>query len=203
MAHRNVRGLATAAATLLLATAVPRAADAQIGLMAGANFETLSDLQGSGSFGQAFQASTGYHVGLFVNVGAGPVALRPALLYLNAGSLFEGASFLTGSSFDLNYLALPIDVIVRPAPLIYLLAGPELQLLVAANAQPAFENALKTFSARGGIGMGLKFGRAFMEGRYLFGLSNITSDTYTVGTFTVTGADQVSNAVRVSLGLAF
>jgi hypothetical protein len=169
--------------------------------MGGANFEALSDLQGGTV--QAFDARTGYHFGVFASIGAGPLAVRPAVLYLNAGSLFEGAPFLTGSDFSMSYLAAPIDIKVSPLPLMYLFAGPEFQFLLSADAQPDFEDDLKKVVAKGGAGLGIQVSRFFVEGRYLFGLSGITSDDYEVGGFTITGAEQVSNTVRVSAGISF
>lgn len=202
MSRFSIRTAAALLGLAVLPAVVAQQAEAQkIGIMGGANFETLSDLQGGTV--QAFDARTGYHFGVFVSVGAGPVGVRPALLYLNAGSLFEGASFLTGSDFDLSYLALPVDLKVSPLPLMYLFAGPEFQFLLSANAQPDFEDDLKSVVAKGGLGLGFQVSRLFLEGRYLFGLSGITSDSYEVGGFSVTGAEQVSNTVRVSAGISF
>lgn len=202
---RNILGRISLAvgAVFLIQLAVVRPAHAQFGIMGGANFETLTDLTG-GANPQLFSAATGFHVGAFAELGLGPVAIRPAALYLNAGSLFEGAAFLTTDQFNLSYIAIPIDLQLRLIPLVYIFAGPEFQFLLSANTDPDFEDNLKKLVARGGAGLGFKLGPIFAEGRYVFGLTGLTpSDPYTVGPFTVVSGDQVSNAVRLSVGLGF
>jgi Outer membrane protein beta-barrel domain len=202
---RNMLGrsaLAVSAVLLVQLTAV-RPAQAQFGIMGGANFESLTDLTG-GPNPQLFSAATGYHVGIFAELGLGPVSIRPAALYLNAGSLFQGAQFLTTDAFDLSYLAVPIDIQLHLIPFVYFLAGPEFQFLLSAKTDPDFKDNLKNLVMRGGAGLGFKLGPVFAEGRYVFGLTGLTpSDPYTVGPFTITSGDQVSNAVRLSVGLGF
>lgn len=195
--------IGTSALAIVLAALAGRPAQAQrMGIVAGANFSTLADLQAGGIGLQSFSASSGYHVGLFAEVG-GPVALRPSLIYLNAGSMFSGSSLLSVSTFDLSYLAVPVDIKFNLVPVVYFFGGPEFQMLLSANAQPDFEDDLRSFVAHGAAGMGFQISRLHFEGRYVFGLTGITTDTYTVGGFSVTGGDQVSNAVRVSVGVSF
>jgi len=202
---RNILGRSVLAlgAGLLIQLTIVQPAQAQFGIMGGANFESLTDLTG-GANPQLFSAATGYHFGAYAELGLGPVAIRPAVLYLNAGSLFEGAQFLTTDAFDLSYIAAPIDVQLRVLPLVYFFVGPEFQFLLSANTDPDFKDNLKSLVMRGGAGLGFKLGPIFAEGRYIFGLTGLTpSDPYQVGPFLVSSGDQVSNAVRLSVGLGF
>ena len=201
MNRLSVRTWAALALVLFTATAV-RSADAQkIGVMAGANFETLADLN-AGGLGASFSASTGYHFGVFAGIGAGPLALRPALLYLNSGDIFNAGGFLGLGAFNVSYLALPVDIKISPIPIMYLIGGPEFQLRISSD-DAGFSDNMKSFVARAGVGLGFQISRVFLEGRYIFGLSSLTQDTYTIGGFTVTGGEQMSNAVRASIGVSF
>ncbi len=204
MNRLSVRTWAALALVLFTATTV-RSADAQkIGIMAGANFETLADLN-AGGLGASFAASTGYHFGVFAGIGAGPLALRPALLYLNSGDIFSGSvggGFLGLASFNVSYLALPVDIKISPIPIMYLIGGPEFQLRISSD-DAGFSDNMKSLVARGGVGLGLQISRVFLEGRYICGLSSLKQDTYTFGGFSVTGGKQMSNAVRASIGVSF
>jgi hypothetical protein len=192
--------LSTVGLALVLATGAPRNAHAQIGILVGANFSTLADFSGGATL-ETFSAASGYHVGLFAQLG-GAIALRPAVVYLNAGSMFDGASFST-QSFDMSYLAIPVDLKLSLIPAVYIFGGPEFQLLLSADAQADFEDDLKSWVTHGGAGLGIQLGPLHVEGRYVFGLSSITPDSYTVGGLTFTGAEQVSNAFRLTAGFKF
>lgn len=190
-------GLSAIAATvLLIGTSKP--IHAQIGIVAGANISTLADLQ-SPTATAVLSAAAGYHVGIFTEIGP----IRPSLLYLNAGSMFDGASFLGVSTFKTSYLALPVDLKVSLLPVLYFFGGPEFQLKMSSGAPADFDDDLKSLVMHGGAGMGIQAGPLHLEGRYIFGLSSLTSDTYQVGAITVTGGEQKSNAIRVTTGFKF
>ncbi len=207
MRHLYAR-ITTLGVVAVLATGItPGRAHAQLmpkfGIMAGGNVEALADLDGATTLNAVFGVSSGYHFGAFADIGTPIVGIRPAAIYLNAGSLFAGATFLSVDNFKVSYLTFPIDVQLNAIPVLYLFAGPEFQVMVSSGAPSEFESSIKSFTAKGGVGLGFDFGPVFIESRYLFSLTKLTESTYQIGAITVTGADQASSAVRFSLGVSF
>ena len=170
-----------------------------VGIVGGMNVSTLADLSGASNVSAVLSASTGYHVGLFAELGP----LRPSLLYLNAGSMFDGAAFIGTTSFTTSYLVMPIDLKLSVLPVLYFVGGPEFRLKASSGAPADFNDDLKSLVVHGGAGMGVQAGPLHLEARYVFGLSSITPDSYTVGTTTVTAGGQTSQGIRVSTGIKF
>ena len=145
-------GLCAAAFLSLSATA----AHAQkFGIVAGGNWEALADIDASLS--GAFQTSAGWHVGAFAEIGTPIVAVRPGLIYSNAGSLMAGlsAGTLSASSFRVSNLIVPVDVILKAIPVLYLFAGPEFQVNLSNGAPAALSDTFNKTNLRAGLGFGL------------------------------------------------
>ena len=93
------------------------------GVTGGLNFSNLGDAAGFD-----LHDATGYHVGVYAEVGVAGVHLRPALLYVRSGDLAVPG---LGGEGTVSFISLPVDVkfaastpVVQP----YALAGPELRI---------------------------------------------------------------------------
>ena len=170
----------------------------QFGIAGGLNFGSLSDA-GSLDIG----SSTGYHIGLYAQVGVASFAVRPGLFYQRVGELelptTQGVGVL--DEFSVSYVLVPIDLIYKPlpTPLIkpYLLAGPEFRIASGDLADAAFgDDGARSFTTAINIGIGAQFGavigpKVFGELRYAFDLSGVSE-----------GDDSVKvNVVMLRVGL--
>ncbi len=182
----------------------------RFGVIAGANFSSLNEIQANGS-PISFENATAFHAGAFLDLQLGPIGVRPAVYYLNAGDLFQGASFLTDDAFDVTYVTIPIDINfafgvgpVKP----YVFAGPEFRLLNSTDVPVVLKDDLQSFTmgASAGIGLELNLGGLTLMPhlRYSFGISDFTTRTYEVqGVSIDTGGDSRVNMWLLSLAVAF
>ena len=191
-------GLCAAAFVSLSVTA----AHAQkFGMVVGGNWEALVDLEPSLS--GSFQTSAGWHVGAFAEFGTPIVSVRPGLIYSNAGSLMAGLGTLSIESFRVSNLIVPVDVKLNAIPVLYLFAGPEFQINLSNGAPAPLDEAFNKTNVRAGLGLGLQFGRVYLESRYVFGLSSLTKTEIDDGNGGMVSIDkQTSGAIRASLGIA-
>jgi len=168
------------ALALLLALAAP-AATAQLipsldlGIAGGVNFASLGDARTVD-----LDNSTGYHVGLYADVGVLFAAVRTGVYYVSAGDI--RAAGTTGGTGDesFSYVAVPVDFQIKtPTPLVqaYALFGPEARFPV--DGLDTFDTESVTYAANVGLGVrgGLPlFGPSgFAELRYGRDLSGINS----------------------------
>jgi hypothetical protein len=178
-----------------------------LGLSAGANFNSLSDIETSS--GEAtFDNASGWHLHLWFDLPVGPVAVRPGLRYMRMGELFTDVELDSGT-FDedevTTLLEIPIDVRIRMGlPLItpYVLLGPVLRF--PANADD--EDRLESFSLAGGAGIGVELGlggiKLYPELKYTFGITRFTQDSYEIGGVEIVpDEDQRLNAIMLSVGI--
>lgn len=196
---------------LLLLTALvgPAPAQAQLGISAGANFTELSDID-TGDTQATFDNASGWHAHLWYDIPLGPVAIRPGVRYMDAGTLFEEASFddpLAGADDEsASLFEIPVDVRLRlRMPMItpYVMAGPVLRFPTGSDDEDRFES----FSLAGGAGVGLELGlggmRLYPELKYTFGITRFTKDSYQIGGVTISpDEDQRLNAVMLSIGIS-
>lgn len=207
------RCLSAAIAVLLMLITISSAkAQFRFGVVGGANFSSLNEIRAGENLVNLDNA-TAFHAGAFIDVALGPVAIRPAVYYLNAGPLFKGATFLSEDNFDLVYITIPVDLVytvgigpIKP----YLFGGPEFRLLNTTDAPQSLEDDIESFVMNASLGVGVELGipgtslKLLPHLRYSFGLSGITKQTYTVQGVTVqTDGDPTVNAWLLSLGLAF
>lgn len=183
--HRLILG-STLAVAATLTSALP--AQAQLGIGAGLNFSDFEDIDSS-SGSATLDASTGYHFGLFVNLGSGALSLRPGVYYHRLGTY----DFPSGDELDLAAIEVPVDVRltlmpegpVRP----FVLAGPVLTFPRSGD----FDAAVEDMSLSADIGAGLELRMASIslmpELRYSMGVTNYFSDQFEVGSVTVTPTD--------------
>ncbi len=126
---RPFRFLLVALALALASAATAPFAHAQVipkfGLAGGLNFGSLSDATAID-----LDQSTGYHVGIFGDVGFGPLAARISVLYVKAGDaqISVGGGTASGGNTSVTFIAVPVDFKFRfPSPVVkpYALLGPE------------------------------------------------------------------------------
>ena len=194
---------------LLLLVSAP-AAHAQLGLAAGLNFDRLGDIS-TQSGSATFDNATGYHFGVFFDLGAAPIAVRPGVFVRNAGDVEWDVTGVT-RSFDLTLIEVPVDVRVPvlQAPLVrpYLLGGPVFSFPRSDDddAQESLEDLLISGSVGVGVevtlpGIGVTL---FPELRYAFGISKFVKDSFSVGgvDFNVEDHTRLNTVMlRVGVGL--
>jgi hypothetical protein len=187
----NIRRLlfgSTVAAAALLFGAL--SAQAQLGIGAGLNFSDFEDIDSS-SGSATLDASRGYHVGLFVNLGSGALSLRPGVYYHRLGTY----DFPSGEELDLSAIEVPIDVRLTLMPTgparLFVLAGPVLTFPQSGDAESAVEDV--SLSADIGAGLDLRLPALpfslMPELRYSLGVTNYFSEQIQVGSVTVTPDD--------------
>ena len=156
---------------LLLALAVPRA-EAQVipsidlGIAGGLNFASLSD---AGAFD--LDGSTGYHIGLYADVGVLFASARTGVFYVAAGDIPTTGVTVGDADDSVSYVAVPVDFQIKtPTPLIqaYALIGPEFRFPV--DGLDTFDTESMTIA--GNVGLGVRGGvpligpSGFLELRY-------------------------------------
>lgn len=187
-----------------------RPAQAQVGVAAGLNFDNLSDIEVS-SAKATFDSATGYHIGIFVDLALGPVAVRPGVFYRHLGNLDLGGSLIIDDvteTFDISLIEAPIDLRFRlgVTPLIspYILAGPVIRF--AATDNELFEDNLENFSLSIDVGFGIevKLGavKLFPELRYAFGVTRFLKEDIIINDITITPEDEARlNTFMIRLGI--
>lgn len=202
---------------------VPVTAQAQsVGIAAGANFSSVEDVD-IGDARASYENRSGYHLGLYVDVPVGPIAVRPGIRYIEAGRLFSGFSDAVdegdpdlGEEFDdfnVSMFTIPIDVRIRlPFPLIkpYAFAGPELRFPNAGDDDSELADDLEDSEVAGNLGLGAQISLPGVgmtltpEIRYAIGLTGLMGDDITVGDRTFDSSDgQNMNTFFVTLGVEF
>lgn len=205
-------------AVLALGMAAPAAA--QFGIAAGLNFDSIDDIDAGGqNVRSTFDQASGYHAGIFYDLGAGAVGLRFGLFYRDLGDIgdeirVEGTSVPV--SVDLSMIEVPVDLRLtlssgaKTAP--YVLLGPVLSLPRSHSEDSAinatFDDALKTLMVAGTVGGGvvLNLGTIAVmpELRYAFGLSGLTGKEFKYGdtTFRIDETQKV-RSVQLRVGFRF
>ena len=209
----NRRLLSVLSLTLGLLLSVPalQPAFAQLGVAAGLNFNQLSDIE-TDSRDVTLDNATGWHVELWFDLPLGPIALRPGVRYMDAGSIYDGLrediGSVDGEDFDVSLIEVPIDLRFRMGiPIIspYVALGPVLRF--PAGASERIEDNLNDFSVGGSAGLGLEIGlgglRLYPEIKYSFGISNFT-DGFEIGDVEFMADEgQRLNNVLLRLGIGF
>ena len=145
-----------------------------LGVAGGLNFASLGDAQ---SFD--LDNSTGYHIGLFADVGVLFFSARTGVYYVAPGDIREvGIGDVVDRETSAAYVSVPVDFQIKtPTPLVqaYALLGPEFRFPV--SELDAFEQ--ENVTVAGTIGLGVRGGvpligpSGFLEGRYGFDLTGL------------------------------
>ena len=94
-----------------LACALPADAEAQIGILAGYNRDTLAEFLPENGF-DLTDITDGYHVGVFLNVNLATFSIRPALIYHRIPELVAMAGD-EQVRFDIDMVEIPLDFRIR------------------------------------------------------------------------------------------
>ncbi len=183
-------------------------AHAQLGVAGGLNFDSFGDIETTSARG-TFDNATGYHFGVFFDLSAAPIAVRPGVFIRDAGEVAFRLQE-TDQKFSLSFIEVPIDIRVPllHAPLVspYVLAGPVLSFPRSGNDE--FDDSLEDLAISGSVGAGVKVTvpgaglRLYPELRYAFGLSGFLKDSFEVGGVTFAAENTVRlNAVMLRLGV--
>lgn len=192
----------------LMATS-PDQAKAQLGFAAGLNFESVSDINSSGLEG-TYDNASGYHAGLFLDFGAGPIGLRLGAFYRDLGE-FEVTLAGLKNTVDVTALDFPLDLrfAVIPTPVVkpYLMAGPVFS--IPRSSDEEYDESLEDISVAGNVGFGLEISLAGItllpEFRYTVGVTPFVKNEFTLGgrTFVAEKNDQRSNTAMLRVGIRF
>lgn len=148
------------------------------GVAAGLNFASLSDTRAAD-----LENTTGYHVGIYGDVGIPFVAARVGLYYLDAGDLAttEDGDPVASATF----VTVPVDFQIQtPTPVAkaYLLIGPEARFAVDSDSEDGVVVDRNAVNLAGNVGVGAKFGSplgglsGFAEVRYARDLTSFAED---------------------------
>lgn len=183
-------------------------ARAQLGVAAGLNFESVDDIE-TNSANATFDNATGYHVGVFYDLGLGPAGLRLGLFYRDIGDVdvsFGGLS----DAFSATMIDIPVDVrfnltatpVIRP----YVMAGPVFSW--ASTDDSDYEDALNDVSVAGNVGVGLALDlggiKLTPEFRYAVGISRFMKEEVNIRGVSFSSGDvQRLNTVMLRVGVSF
>lgn len=205
--------LFTASLALLLTAAFAFApsAQAQVGLAGGYNYNQLDDISAT-DVEANFENASGYHIGIFYDLGLGPIAIRPGIFYRQVGTYEFGdlPDVDEVERIDLNAVEVPIDVRWRvlPLPLVkpYLLAGP---VITFPQSDDDFDST-ESINLNADIGAGVEIvlpgvGLTLMpEFRYGIATTSLLKDEFEVRGVTVQPQDDPRlNSIMLRLNVRF
>jgi hypothetical protein len=182
---------------------------AQVGVAAGLNFESLSDIEAF-NVKTTFDNASGYHVGVFYDLPLGIVGLRIGAFYRDLGEFDAGGSVQDQlDTVDMTMVDFPIDLRVNltttPAVKPYIFGGPVLSLPSTGNE--VLDGSLESLyvSGNAGIGVALNLGgiRLFPEFRYAIGISNLVKSDAEVGGVPLDVNDTRVHTAMLRLGVSF
>ncbi len=203
---RKISQIVLAGMILVFAGSGPRPVLAQLGVAAGLNYDQMSDLE-VGSATGTFENASGYHIGVFYDLGLGPVGLRTGLFYRNLGKLDASLPNMI-KNFDLSLFEVPVDLQfdLSATPVIapYLIVGPVFSLPFSGDKD--FKDAFERVSVSGNIGLGVAMNilglRLFPEFRYTIGISRFMKENVEIGSVKFESADpQRLNSVILRIGV--
>lgn len=180
-------------------------AQAQLGVAAGLDFDSLSDIETSTNNNATVENATGYHLGVVYELGLGPLNIRPGLLYRKVGS-YE----FPDSRSDVTAWQVPVDLRFSflPVPFVqpYLLGGPN---AVFPRADGDFGEEMEDISYTFNIGAGADISLPGLgltlqpELRYEFGATDYVSEEFEIGGSTFTPSDRKLSAFALRLHVIF
>jgi hypothetical protein len=157
--------------------------------------------------GDVYSNSGGWHAEVWYDLRVGALALRPALRYMNAGTLFySGTASSQGEDIDVSVFEIPVDLRFRfnvPVVTPFVTFGPVLRI-PSASADKV--SGLTPASVAGGLGIGIElaFGPVILypEIKYSFGITNFTTQELELNGFPQVPEDgQRVNTVMLRVGV--
>ncbi len=181
------------AITLTILLLLSSGAEAQsFGITAGVGFGSIGDVRNVD-----LDQTTGFQAGLFAQLNAGPIGVRPAVLFVRAGD-----AVLLSAPDDpvtVEFVSVPVDLQLR-IPLgigaVYAGGGPDLRFPIQ-DGRPVFETRSVNLAASGVVG--IQLASLFIEGRYALDVTGYAQEVGTAGSET----DYRLNAIMVRAGVSF
>lgn len=202
---RNV-GRWGAGLALGLVCALPADAEAQIGILAGYNRDTLAEFLPENGF-DLTELTDGYHVGVFLNFNLATFSIRPAVVYHRMPELVAMAGE-ERVRFDIDLVEVPLDFRIRlPLPAVqpYVLGGPVLTFPSSTFSGVDDLLTARPVRAEFGVGVELDLGfRLWPEVRYGFGLGSLMGSDVAVGSRVLQGEGEPRHdSLTLRLGISF
>ena len=189
-----------------LVCALPTSAEAQIGILAGYNRDTLEEFLPENGF-DLTDITDGYHVGVFLNFNLATFSLRPALIYHRMPALVAMAGD-EQVRFDIDMVEIPLDFRIRlPLPVVqpYVLGGPVLTFPSSTFSGVDDLLTARPVRAEFGVGLELDLGlRLWPEVRYGFGIGSLMESDVEVGSRVLRGdGEPRHDTLTLRLGISF
>ncbi len=138
-----------------------------------------------------YDAVVGFFAGVNAGLELGPASIHAGATYINAGAIFDGSEFLNRDNFDVNFIAVPVDVRIflpiSPIASPYLLGGGELRYrLDLSDTDQGFQESLEQQSVAASIGAGIRLTvpglglRIAPEVRYAIDVTGMSSGDVTL-----------------------
>ena len=186
--------------------AFPADAEAQIGILAGYNRDTLAEFLPENGF-DLTELTDGYHVGVFLNFNLATFSIRPAVVYHRMPELVAMAGD-EQVRFDIDLVEIPLDFRLRlPLPAVqpYVLGGPVLTFPSSTFSGVDDLLTARPVRAEFGVGVELDVGfRLWPEVRYGFGLGSLMGSDVAVGSRVLRGdGEPRHNTLTLRLGVSF
>lgn len=189
-----------------LAFALPAEAEAQIGILAGYNRDTLEEFLPENGF-DLTDLADGYHVGVFLNFNLATFSIRPALIYHRMPELVAMAGE-ERVQFDIDMVEIPLDFRIRlPLPAVqpYVLGGPVLTF--PSSTFSGVDDLLTARPVRAEFGVGVEVDLGFRlwpEVRYGFGIGSLMGSEVAVGSRVLQGdGEPRHDTLTLRLGISF
>jgi Outer membrane protein beta-barrel domain len=163
----------------------------RVGIKAGVNFSSLNTKNDANS-----KMITGYDLGVFTKMPIAPMlAIQPELNFTTKGSAVSYNNLVANgtANFHLNYLELPILLVINPSPNFNVHFGPYASYLLSVNTTNDsnvqlfnFENELKVndfnrFDLGIAAGLGVDIGAISIGGRFNLGLLKVGKERTILG----------------------
>lgn len=189
------------------------------GIKGGVNIANLSTDEGMGDE----NTRTGFHVGIFYDIPlSATLSFRPEVLYSTKGSEltydqdFLGIDITSGeSSFNLNYIDVPLYLVFKPTPAFNIFVGPYASYLVNADIETDTEllgfldisegeeldrDHFNSMDFGVSAGIGFVFGNVSLGANYAMGLTQVAREDDVSEALL---EDAKNRVIQVSLGLMF
>lgn len=189
-----------------LVCALPAHAEAQIGILAGYNRDTLAEFLPENGF-DLTDITDGYHVGVFLNFNLATFSIRPAVVYHRMPELVAMAGD-ERVQFDIDLVEIPLDFRIRlPLPAVqpYVLGGPVLTFPSSTFSGVDDLLTARPVRAEFGVGVELDLGfRLWPEVRYGFGTGSLMGSGVAVGSGVLRGdGEPRHDTLTLRLGISF
>lgn len=197
------------------AMVLPSPASAQFGIAAGLNYDDIDDITiDAGDLRGSYESASGYHAGIFVDLGGRALAVRLGAFYRDFGDVQLELSDDTGlpavHDVSITMIEFPAELRVDLMPVSplspFLLGGGVFGF--PRSEDEDYDASLETMTMAGVVGAGVRLSLGSIdlmpEFRYGFGLSALTGDEVTIAGETFVAEDgQKARSVQLRLGLRF